>query len=92
MDTDNLTPGNPGGNHDDQRLPIDCGFSTFISYTPAELTVSANPANPDGEIVLGVALVGQPVSTRIVLSLDAAAEAAWRVADLVKATEHKEQP
>jgi hypothetical protein len=33
--------------------------------------VSANPANPDEEIVLGVALVGRPVSTRIVLSLEA---------------------
>ena len=47
MATDDFTPGNPGGNTDDQRPPIDCGFSTFISYTPAELTVSANPANPD---------------------------------------------
>ena len=39
--------------------------------------MSANPANPHEEIVLGVALVGRPVSTRIVLSLEAAAEAAW---------------
>jgi hypothetical protein len=53
--------------------------------------VSANPANPDEEIVLG-ALVGRPVSTRIVLSLEAAAEAAWRVADFVTATKRKEQP
>jgi hypothetical protein len=42
--------------------------------------------------VLGVALVGRPVSTRIVLSLEAAAEAAWRVADFVTATKRKEQP
>ena len=54
--------------------------------------MSANPANPDEEIVLGVALVGRPVSTRIVLSFEAAAEAAWRVADFVTATKRKEQP
>jgi hypothetical protein len=34
----------------------------------------------------------RPVSTRIVLSLEAAAEAAWRVADFVTATKRKEQP
>jgi hypothetical protein len=54
--------------------------------------VSATPANPDEEIVLGVTLVGRPISTRIVLSLEAAAEAAWRVADFVTATKRKEQP
>jgi hypothetical protein len=53
--------------------------------------MSANPANPDEEIVLGVALVGRPVSTRIVLSLEAAAEAAWRRRGL-RHGKRKEQP
>ena len=92
MATDDFTPGNSGGNPDDQQPTIDCGFSIFISLTPAELIVSANPVNPDAEIVLGVALVGRPVSTRIFLSFEAAAEAAWRVADFVTATKRKEQP
>jgi hypothetical protein len=34
----------------------------------------------------------KPISTRIVLSLEAAAEAAWRVVDFVTATKRKEQP